>query len=198
MKNITLITLFMGAFAFITSAYASVSGNASVTSDYFWRGDSLSKGEAAVQGGLDYDAGNYTAGVWVSTLGEESGEEVDLYVGTTIEGFDVGVVKYIIGSAEVDEAYVGYSINGFDLAYAQDLEESKNTFMSASYGFAITEGVAGTITYGEWSDEAVANEMGTGEYLQLDVAYGDLTLSLIDHDAEGRELDVAISYALAL
>ena len=40
MKNITLITLFVGALAFITNAYASVSANVGVSSDYYWRGAS--------------------------------------------------------------------------------------------------------------------------------------------------------------
>ena len=197
MKTITLITLFVGALAFITNAYASVSANGSVTSDYIWRGDSLSNGEAAVQGGLDYDAGNFYAGVWVSTLGETNGEEVDLYVGTEISGFDLAVTKYEFLSTEVTELSVGYSIAGFDLFYAQNEEESDETFISVSYGFDINESISATLTYGEWSDEAVTAALGTGEYLQLDLNYGAMTLSVIDHD-ERHDVDLAVSYALAL
>ena len=40
MKTITLITLFVGALAFITNAYASVSANVGVATDYLWRGAS--------------------------------------------------------------------------------------------------------------------------------------------------------------
>ena len=197
MKTITLITLFVGALAFITNAYASVSANGSVTSDYIWRGDSLSLGDAAVQGGLDYDAGNFYAGVWVSTLGNENGEEVDLYVGTEISGFDLAVTKYEFLSTEVTELSVGYSIAGFDLFYAQNEEESDETFISVSYGFDINESISATLTYGEWSDEAVTALLGTGEYLQLDLNYGAMTLSVIDHD-ERDDVDLAVSYALAL
>jgi uncharacterized protein (TIGR02001 family) len=198
MKTITLITLFVGALAFITNAYASVSANGSVSSDYLWRGDSLSDGNAVVQGGLDYDAGNFYAGVWVSTLGETfPGEEVDLYVGTDIAGFDVGVIKYEIDSTEFTELYAGYSIAGFDLYYAQDEEESDNSYMSVSYGFDITEGITGTLTYGEWSDEAVVAELGSGDFLQLDIAYGDMTLTILDSD-ERPDVDLAVSYSLAL
>tara|TARA_B100001093_G_scaffold79265_1_gene70495 strand:- start:300 stop:893 length:594 start_codon:yes stop_codon:yes gene_type:complete len=197
MKTITLITLFVGALAFITSAYASVSGNASIASDYVWRGDSLSGGDAVVQGGLDYDAGNFYAGAWVSTLGNGNGEELDLYIGTDIAGFDVGMIKYVILSEEITELYVGYSIAGFDLAYAQDEEESDRSFMSVSYGFDIAEGITGSLTYGEWSDEAVAAEYGTGDYIQLDVNYGAMTLSVVDHD-QRDDLDLALSYSLSL
>ena len=200
MKTITLITLFVGALAFITNAYASVSANGSVSSDYLWRGDSLSGGDAVVQGGLDFDGGNFYAGVWVSTLGNGPtlpGEEVDLYVGTDIAGFDLGVIKYEINSTEFTEIYAGYSIAGFDLYYAQDEEESDNTYMSVSYGFDITEGITGTLTYGEWSDEAVVAGLGSGDFLQLDIAYGDMTLTILDSD-ERPDVDLAVSYSLAL
>ena len=200
MKTITLITLFVGALAFITNAYASVSANGSVSSDYLWRGDSLSGGDAVVQGGLDFDGGNFYAGVWVSTLGNAPtapGEEVDLYVGTDIAGFDLGVIKYEINSTEFTEIYAGYSIAGFDLYYAQDEEESDNTYMSVSYGFDITEGITGTLTYGEWSDEAVVAGLGSGDFLQLDIAYGDMTLTILDSD-ERPDVDLAVSYSLAL
>ena len=141
MKNITLITLFVGALAFITSAHASITANGSVASDYVWRGDSLSGGDAVVQGGLDFDGGNYYAGVWVSTLGNFAGEEVDIYVGTEISGFDLAITKYEILSTEFTELSVGYSIAGFYLYYAQNEEESDETFMSVSYGFDINESI---------------------------------------------------------
>ena len=60
MKKLTLITLFVSAFAFITSAYAgltgTVSGNAGVTSNYLFRGVSQADG-ASVSAGLTYTDG---------------------------------------------------------------------------------------------------------------------------------------------
>lgn len=206
MKTITLITLFVGALAFITNAYASVSANMSVTSDYLWRGSSLSNGDAAVQGGLDYDGGNFYAGVWVSTLGTQSfidgssasaGEEVDLYIGTNFNGLDLGIIKYELLSTEVTEIYAGYSINGFDLYYAQDEEESDYDYLSVSYGFDINESITASLTYGQWSDEAVTDLGVEEDFLQLDVFYGPMTLTILD--ADGRDdLDLAVSYSLPL
>lgn len=202
MKTITLITLFVGALAFITNAYASVSANMSVTSDYLWRGASASNGDAAVQGGLDYDGGNYYAGIWVSTLGQADGsgldgEEVDLYVGTNFNGLDLGVIKYEVSSTEVTEIYAGYSINGFDLYYAQDEETSDNDFFSVGYGFDVSEGIAGYISYGSWSDEAVTAGLGPDDYIQLDLSYGPMTLTVLDADGS-EDLDLAVSYSLPL
>jgi uncharacterized protein (TIGR02001 family) len=194
MKNITLITLFLGAFAFITSAYASVTASGSVSSDYVWRGESLSGGDAVVQGGLEYTDTNYYAGAWVSTLGNANGEELNLYVGTELSGFDLAITKYVVNSEEITELSVGYSIAGFDLFYAQNEEESDETFMSVSYGFDINESISGSLTYGEWSDEAVIN---TSDYIQLDLSYGSMTFSVVDAD-DRDDLDFAVSYALSL
>lgn len=194
MKNITLITLFLGAFAFITSAYASVTASGSVSSDYVWRGESLSGGDAVVQGGLEYTDTNYYAGAWVSTLGNNNGEELNLYVGTELSGFDLAITKYVVNSEEITELSVGYSLAGFDLFYAQNEEESDETFMSVSYGFDINESISGSLTYGEWSDEAVIN---TSDYIQLDISYGAMTFSVVDADNRD-DLDFAVSYALSL
>jgi uncharacterized protein (TIGR02001 family) len=203
MKNITLITLFLGAFAFITSAYASVTASGSVSSDYVWRGESLSGGDAVVQGGLEYSDTNYYAGAWVSTLGNANGgEELNLYVGTELSGFDLAITKYVVSSEEITELSVGYSLAGFDLFYAQNEEESDETFMSVSYGFDINESISGTLTYGEWSDEAVLAKApligsGTTDYIQFDVSYGSMTFSVVDAD-DRDDLDFAVSYALSL
>ena len=193
MKTITLITLFVGALAFITNAYASVSGNLQVTTDYLWRGKTQANNKAAVNGGLDYSAESYYAGVWVSSL--DGGSETNYYAGTDINGFDVGLIKYeFSGSGDATEAYVGYSISGFDLAYAQDLDESSNEFLSVSYALpSVIAGVDAVLTYG---DVSKLNSAEDYDYMQLDLSYGDLTISLIDDDAVGTTSAVSYSWAL--
>lgn len=222
MKTITLITLFVGALAFITSAYASVSGNLGVTTDYIWRGASQSDG-ISVSGGLDYAGEGFYAGVWMGTTGSQTvaaagtdgtasdfansvdsvpttsttggadstGLETNLYIGTDINGFDVGVIQYSYSDgagSDATEAYIGYSVAGFDLAYAQDLDDSDLDFYSVSYGLpTLIEGVSSALTYGDTGDD---------DYLQLDVSYNDLTITFVDND--GPETLVAVSYGWAL
>jgi hypothetical protein len=222
MKTITLITLFVGALAFITSAYASVSGNLGVTTDYIWRGASQSDG-ISVSGGLDYAGEGFYAGVWMGTTGSQTvaaagtdgsasdiagsvdsvpttsttggadstGLETNLYIGTDINGFDVGVIQYSYSDgagSDATEAYIGYSVAGFDLAYAQDLDDSDLDFFSVSYGLpTLIEGVSSALTYGDTGDD---------DYLQLDVSYNDLTITFVDND--GPETLVAVSYGWAL
>jgi uncharacterized protein (TIGR02001 family) len=198
MKTITLITLFVGALAFITNAYASVSGNLGVATDYIWRGQSQGDTpEAFVNGGIDYAGEGYYAGAWIGSL--QADVEVNYYAGTDINGFDVGIIKYEFATdGDATEGYVGYSIQGFDLSYAQDLDESKNEFFSVSYALpTIIEGISSVLTYGDVSkaldDQGVDKSY---DYLQLDISYGDLTITLTDEDVAGTTTALSYSWAL--
>ena len=189
MKTITLITLFVGALAFITNAYASVSANVGIATDYLWRGSSASGGEAVVYGGMDYAGEGYYAGVWTSSTGSEGTSETDFYIGTDINGFDVGYIRYEYagGGTDAEEYYVGYSYQGFDLFYAVDVDDSDTDFFSVSYGLpTVIEGVDASLTYGD---------SGAADYLQLDLSVGDVTLTLVDDDAGTTS---ALSYSLPL
>jgi hypothetical protein len=190
MKTITLITLFVGALAFITNAYASVSANVGIATDYLWRGSSASEGDAVVYGGMDYAGEGYYAGIWTSSVGDNtSGAETDFYIGTDINGFDVGYIRYeYTDSGDFEEYYVGYSYQGFDLFYAVDVDDSDADFFSVSYGLpTVVEGVDASLTYGELPDS---------DYLQLDLSVGDVVLTVVDTDADGTT--TALSYSLPL
>jgi uncharacterized protein (TIGR02001 family) len=200
MKTITLITLFVGALAFITNAYASVSTNVGIATDYLWRGGSASGGEAVVFGGMDYAGEGYYAGIWTSSCGDAvvenaagaevpTGHETDFYIGTDINGFDVGYIRYeYAGEGDFEEYYVGYTYQGFDLFYAVDVDNSDSDFFSVSYGLpTVVEGVDASLTYGDHGDS---------DYLQLDLSVGDVVLSVVDTDADGTV--TALSYSLPL
>ena len=188
MRNITLITLFVGACAFITSAYAEISGNIGVTSNYLWRGQTQTEDGSAVSGGLDYEGEGYYAGVWASNTSFDgaAGEEFDFYIGTDINGIDVGYISYMYptGGGDFEEFYAGTSISGVDvfLAYNPGTED---TYYSLSYGFDLTEDVSATFTYGDTDD-------GGTEHYQVDVSYTDFTLTL--SDLENEDYKVAASY----
>ena len=193
MKTITLITLFVGALAFITNAYASVSGNLGVTSEYYFRGASQGDG-VSISGGLDYAGEGYYAGIWTANLGSTGEQETDFYIGTDINGFDVGIISYEYSDATagLKEYYVGYSFQGFDLFYAVNTDDSDSDYFSVSYGLpTIIEGVSSTLTYGDTGAGAAYDE----DYLQLDVSYGDLTLTVLDTDAGTL---TALSYGWSL
>ena len=60
----------------------TTSGNATVVSDYRFRGFSQSNQEAAIQGGfsISHDSGLYV-GTWGSSIGFANGTEIDVFGG---------------------------------------------------------------------------------------------------------------------
>ena len=76
---------------------ASISANATLQTDYTWRGMSQNSENPSVNGGLDveFDSGFY-AGTWLAAV--SSSVEVDYYGGYAGElgdiGYDIGYVKF--------------------------------------------------------------------------------------------------------
>ena len=106
MKNIFTAFLLMLS----TTAFADLSGSATITNDYVWRG--MTQGaENALQVGVDYNNDNgFYAGVWTSDVdfGGDVDREVDLYAGWSgalVDGVldvTVGYIKYDYQGEEFD------------------------------------------------------------------------------------------------
>ena len=92
---------------------AEITGNVGATTDYIWRGNTQSGGDASLSGGIDIDFGNgLYAGTWVGSLGKSHTEdplhglmgsddanyEQDLYVSysTEIAGYPLGSRLHLI------------------------------------------------------------------------------------------------------
>ena len=118
------------ACAFSSSSQAGEwSANASMASNYIWRGLTQTENEAAVQGGIDYagDSGFYV-GTWASNVNYGAGDvysyEHDIYAGFA---FDTGDISWDVGylyynydkEAEFDfsEVYIGVGIGNFSAQY---------------------------------------------------------------------------------
>lgn len=139
----------------------TISGNASVVSEYRFRGADLSGGDIAIQGGIDI---SHTSGFYVGTWGSSIDEdtvgfghtELDIYggwSGNVAEGVtaDVGVIYYAYPNAPAgDFDYVefygslGYTIGPVQttlgLAYAPDqdsLGDTDNLYVYLDAGVAI-------------------------------------------------------------
>ncbi|EDL47774.1 TorF family putative porin [Erythrobacter sp. SD-21] len=109
----------------------SVSANAALTTDYRFRGVSLSGGDPAIQGGVDvaHDSGFYV-GTWASSIdgGPDFGElELDIYggwSGNVAEGVtvDVGLLYYAYPSGDTGadtDYWEPYASVGFNLGPAE-------------------------------------------------------------------------------
>jgi uncharacterized protein (TIGR02001 family) len=133
MKNIFTAFLLMLS----TTAFADLSGSATITNDYVWRG--MTQGaENALQVGVDYNNDNgFYAGVWTSDVdfGGDVDREVDLYAGWSgalVDGVldvTVGYIKYDYqGEAfDFEEYLVGFSSNGFTVNYYDTVDSDTYT-----------------------------------------------------------------------
>ena len=121
MKKIILATVLVSVFS-AGSAFADdskpdndVSFNASIVSDYRYRGMSQSGLDPALQGGADYvnNPTGFYAGTWLSTIkwiadaGGSDDVEWDLYAGkrgdivADVLSYDVGVLSYVYPSNDL-------------------------------------------------------------------------------------------------
>ncbi|MEZ5680353.1 MAG: TorF family putative porin [Erythrobacter sp.] len=99
----------------------SMSANVAITSDYRFRGVSLSGGDAAIQGGIDvsHDSGFYV-GTWASSIagGDSYGElELDVYGGwsgqlTDAVSIDLGAIYYIYPTEDIGADVDYYELLG--------------------------------------------------------------------------------------
>lgn len=127
------------------SAY-TVSANVALTTDYRFRGVSLSGGDPAIQGGLDvgHESGFYV-GVWASSIegGDAYGEmEFDIYggwSGDVAEGVtvDVGLLYYAYPAEELGldtDYWEPYASVGFNLGPAEATVGAAYAFEQDSLG----------------------------------------------------------------
>lgn len=162
-----------------------VDGNASLVSQYVWRGYPSSDEKAAVQGGVDatWDNGFYVGG-WGSNAASpvQSGVEIDLYGGW---GGETGDWNYGIGGTfytftdDVAEDFVELNLSGgwkwFTLDIAIGEYDSKP--QSQDYVFASINGEYKGFyaTFGNWDWDSQPDGLLDGGYFEG--GYGnDLTV----------------------
>ena len=109
-KVIGLAVLATAASVGAANAEGTITANVSLTSDYVFRGISLSDNGPAIQGGFDYASDLFYAGVWASNVSE--GLELDVYTGFTPStgpvDWDLGVIGYFYPGADDDAAEFDY------------------------------------------------------------------------------------------
>lgn len=120
LSAVLLATVATPAFAQDAGDGITISGGATVVSDYRFRGVSQSNEEAAIQGTINvsHDSGAYV-GVWGSSIGFGGGTELDIYGGFATEitpgiTADIGLLYYYYpnaaGNSDFFEPY--FSLSG--------------------------------------------------------------------------------------
>lgn len=198
MKKLNMLAISAAVAGALVSgaAAADVTANVGATSNYLWRGVSLSGEAAAISGGVDYshESGAY-AGLWQSSEGFTGSAETDLYVGFAGEagdfGYDVGYVSYMYlqnDTADFDEIYLSGSFKFAELYYANSSDlESDYIALTLSYDKF-------SFVYGDYSFDAG----GDYSHFDLGVALTDeLSLTYSQNDITGDDDGrLVISYGL--
>jgi uncharacterized protein (TIGR02001 family) len=149
----------------------TITGNFSIATDYIFRGQSQTKGEAALQGGFDYAHSNgLYLGTWASNVTElsytGSNMEWDVYGGYTGSmgdiAYNVGMLKYYYPGATATpkpdtlEAYAGVTYKSFGLKASYNLDDyfgvantDGTVYWDATYSTEIGSGVTLALHYGQ-------------------------------------------------
>ena len=204
-------------------AQAEITGNASVVSDYNWRGITQTAGDPAIQGGVDYahDSGFY-AGAWGSNVdfGDccDENMEVDLYFGwsggeTLV--WNTGFIYYLYPGADglnFPEIYasLGWEWLTGKVSYSNDFGNTDESAFylegNASYELPANFALQGHLGYSDGS--AIEALYGEGSYFDWSVgvtyALGNFTLGLKYADGsdlkpfDGTPGDVGTSEGVAI
>jgi uncharacterized protein (TIGR02001 family) len=191
------------------AAADTLSFNASVVSDYRYRGISQSRLKPAVQGGVDYamDSGFYV-GAWGSTIkwikdaGGDANAEFDLYGGYKTEiasglTLDVGLLQYVYPSNKLNpsantlEGYGALSYGPATLKISRSFSnlfgfgDSKGSmYYDLSATFDLGSGFSVTPHIGRQTVKNLSSASYTDASLTLNKAIDALTLSIGVVDAK--------------
>jgi len=169
MKKVILALMLVAG---VSAAQAEVTGNASLTSDYRFRGVSQTQNAPAVQGGVDFaHSSGFYAGNWNSSISSElypgsAGVENDVYAGFKKEfggvTVDAGVLGYMYPRATTNtnttEVYVGASYNVLSVKYSRSITnyfgvaDSKNSsYIQADANVPLADKLSAVAHYGRTS-----------------------------------------------
>ncbi|WP_324828295.1 TorF family putative porin [Qipengyuania zhejiangensis] len=176
----------------------TISANVALTTDYRFRGVSLSGGDPALQGGFDvaHESGFYV-GTWASSIkgGPAYGDmELDLYAGwggniTDAVSVDVGILYYLYPSEDLGldtDYWEPYASLGFNLgpaeatvgvayAFEQDsLGGDDNLYVYTDLGFGLPNTPITLNGHLGYTDGALAPPLlaGTGDDTGIDWSIG--------------------------
>jgi uncharacterized protein (TIGR02001 family) len=205
MQKVTLAAALMAGTMLATPALAvTIKGNIGATSDYVWRGNTQSNGDASISGGIDVDLGNgFAVGVWTASLGgnqdsDSADYETDLYGSYSFDvgsiGMEVGYIAYqypgvAASGNDFEEYFVSadfglVSVSYFRLDDAEDAtqNDNKGKYLSIDTGFELNDGWSLGLHYGE-EDEIGASDTDTA----ISLSKGEVTFTVSgDEDDDTR------------
>ena len=178
---ISAIALMGATFLTSTAVHAEVTANAAATSNYLWRGQEQTGGDAAISGGIDYaNESGFYAGTWASNASwaDEMTYELDLYAGfggniNESVSYDVGYIYYAYpdaaseADADFSEIYGSISIESFTFGAAilattdasgDGTDFGDSLYLNADYAFPIgSNGTEMALHIGHYSGDFIGD-----------------------------------------
>ena len=199
-KAVAIASLLSAGAMTSAISHAEVSYNASVVSDYVWRGLTQTDNGFAVQGGADYEhESGLAVGIWGSNVdfGTNDDFEYDLYAsyGFAASGMDmsVGFLSYNYdGDTDTSyEANFGVAKDAFSamVSIAVDAEEDAGyTYLEGAYDMDLPQDLGLSLHAGYGIPEASAADdvldLAASVGKSLDVVDVALTVTYTDADVE--------------
>lgn len=179
-------------------AFAQISFNAALTSDYVWRGVSQTDEDPALQLGVDWahESGFYLGG-WASNVdfGDGTDVEFDAWLGFKNEldsgfSYDLGYIYYFYEgdtAQEYGEAYLalGYKIVG--VKYSRDLEND-NGYLELNLDQSFAEVWSAGAHYGDYDFDGVDGYNDWLVYLARAFGTWEARVAFSDTDLDGIEI----------
>lgn len=193
-SSVAASAIFAAAMAPVAQADVDVSAAVGAANMYYWRGQDLGNGDAAVWGELMVSSGGFYGGMWTSSGDSGSGVEYDLFVGYggAIGDFtyDLSIWNYVYPSSGGDfsspgdlvEAAVGLGYGPLSVTYYDNIEGDTD-YWYTSVGL---EAGSFEFLYGLHEDD----------YAHFDISYAyndnvSFTLGLVVDDVDGEFSDEA-------
>ena len=201
-----------------TYTYAEVTANAAATSNYLWRGQEQTGGDAAIQGGIDYaNESGFYAGTWVSNASwaEDMTYELVLYAGffgdiNETVSYDVGYIYYaspdaassadadfseIYGSISMGSFTFGAAILATSAASGDGTDFGDSLYLNADYSFPVgSTGAEMALHVGHYSGDFIGDD-DIIDY-GVSVSKDGFTFGLADNDIDGSDVKVYVAYAV--
>ncbi|MBE0361069.1 TorF family putative porin [Pseudoalteromonas aliena] len=215
-------TILFSALAFTgitsTTTFAEVTANAAATSNYLWRGQEQTGGDAAISGGIDYaNESGFYAGTWASNASwaDEMTYELDLYAGFSgaineSVSYDIGYIYYAYpdaaseADADFSEIYGSISVEGFTFgasilatsaASGDGSDFGDSLYLTADYGFTIgSNGTEIALHLGHYSGDFIGDD-NIIDY-GVSISKDSFTFGLSDNDIDGSDLKAYVAYSV--
>jgi len=194
-STVAASAIFAAAMAPVAQADVEVSASVGAANMYYWRGQDLGNGDAAVWGELMVSSGGFYGGMWTSSGDSGSGVEYDLFVGyggaVGDFTFDISLWNYVYPSSpdgefsspgDLVELSLGLGYGPLSVTYYDNIEgDTDYWYTSVGLEFGAFE-----FLYGLHEDD----------YAHFDISYAyndnvSFTLGLVVDDADGEFSDEA-------